>query len=117
MPRKRRDPADHKTPAEYFALIYDKWSIPITDEPGAELATALHDGLDWVQVHAPRAFFQHLADALERGDTAEVEKWLLVWSMPRMEAQPGKCGAPTQMGSPCHWDTPCRHHPHHRRPQ
>lgn len=115
MAPRRRKETDGLTPAEHFALLYDKWSIPITDEPGAPEVTSLHDGLDWVQVHAPRAFFAQLAEALEQGDTAEVEKWLLVWSMPRKEPDPARCGAPTRMGHPCHHTNPCRHHPAHRR--
>lgn len=106
-----------KTAAQHLADLYDKWSIPMSDAPDAELVTSLHDGLDWVQVHAPRVFFEGLAAALEEGDTAELEKWLLVWATPRKEPDPAKCGAPTRMGNPCHHDQPCRHHPTFRRPQ
>ena len=112
-PRKRGG----KTSAEHFAALYDKWSIPLSADPDAEQVTALHDGLDWVQVHAPRSFFEELAQQVEAGDTDDLMKWLLVWSMPRMEPDPGKCGAPTRMGHPCHHDRPCRHHPRFRRPQ
>lgn len=106
-----------KTSSQYFADLYDKWSIPISDEDGSEEVTSLHDGLDWVQVHAPRSFFEGLAEALEAGDTGELEKWLLVWAMPRKEPDPRKCGAPTRNGHPCHHDRPCRHHPRFRRSQ
>lgn len=115
MARDKRRQQNGRTPAEYFADLYDRWSIPLGDEPGADQVTSLHDGLDWVQVHAPRWFFERLAEALERGDTAEMEKWLLVWSMPRKEPDPTRCGAPTRMGSRCHQDAPCRYHPAYRR--
>lgn len=106
-----------KTASEYFADLYDKWSIPISDEPGSEQVTSLHDGLDWVQVHAPRSFFEELARLVAEGDTAEMEKWLLVWAMARKDPDPHKCGAPTRNGHPCHHNRPCRHHPRFRRPQ
>lgn len=104
------DKPPRKTAAEFFADLYDKWAIPVSDEPGAPLVTSLHDGADWVQVHAPRAFFEELAAKLEEGDTDDLHKWLHVWAMPRKEPNPDLCGAPTRQGSPCHYDKPCRHH-------
>lgn len=104
-----------KSPADYFNDLYDKWSIPMSDEEDAPDVTSLHDGLDWVQVHAPRQFFAELAARVAAGDLSDLEKWLMVWATPRQEPDPMKCGAPTRMGSPCHHDRPCRHHPRFRR--
>lgn len=112
--RRRRDPRPH--PTEVFRNLYDPWSIPMSDEEGAPQVTCLHDGLDWVQIHAPRRFFEELADKLAAGDTADLEKWFTVWAMPRKEPDPSLCGAPTDKGIPCHFSRPCPHHPQHRRP-
>lgn len=99
-----------KSYTDYFSQLYDKWAIPTSDEPGAPLVTSLHDGLDWVQVHAPRSFFQELADQVARGDMDDLEKWLMVWSTERKEPNPDLCGAPTKQGNPCHHNRPCRYH-------
>ena len=111
-PRRRKP-----HPTEKFYDLYDPWAIPMDDEPEAPLVTSLHDGLDWVQVHAPREFFEKLADDLERGETADLEKWLTVWSMARKERDHTLCGAPTNRAAPCHFSRPCPHHPTYRRPQ
>lgn len=107
----------YKTRAERFAEQYDRWSVPLTDEPDGPEMTALHDGLDWVEIHAPRQFFEELAEQVEAGDTDGLMKWLAVWAMARKEPNPFLCGAPTRRGNPCHHERPCRHHPHCRRPQ
>jgi hypothetical protein len=111
--RRHRKPRPH--PAEVFNDLYDSWQIPVSDEPGAPLVTSLHDGVDWVQVHAPREFFQRLADELAQGRLADVEKWLMVWGMERKELDRSLCGSPTRRGIPCHFTRPCRHHPTYRR--
>lgn len=108
-PRKKR--------SDYLADLYDRWSIPMSDEPDAPEITSLHDCLDWVQVHAPRVFFEELAAQVEAGDTDDLMKWLTVWATARKEPDPLKCGAPTRMGHPCHYDRPCSHHPRFRRPE
>lgn len=105
-----------KSPSQHLAERYDRWALPADDTPGAPLVTALHDGADWVEIHAPRAFFEKLAEALERGDSVEVEKWLLVWAMARKEPNPNLCGAPTHRGNPCHYERPCPRHPRWRKP-
>lgn len=110
-PRRRRRPH----PSETFQNLYDAWAIPMSDEPDAPNVTSLHDGLDWVQVHAPREFFQHLADELEAGRTDDLAKWLMVWAMARKEEDRSLCGAPTNRAAPCHYTRPCPYHPHHRR--
>jgi len=115
-PKRRRDGKPRRPhPSERWAELYDPWSIPMHDEPDAPLVTSLHDGLDWVQVHAPREFFEHLAKELEEGRTADLEKWLLVWSMPRKDLDHTLCGAPTNRAAPCHFTRPCPYHPTHRR--
>jgi hypothetical protein len=77
------------------------------------VVTSMHDGADWVQLHAPRALFEHLAQALDDGDLDEVGKWLAVWASDRQSRDPDICGKPTLQGSPCHYNTgPC---PYHRR--
>lgn len=111
-PRRRRP-----HPTEKFNDLYDPWAIPMDDSPDAPLVTSLHDGLDWVQVHAPREFFEHLADELEAGRTDDLEKWLTVWAMARKERDHSLCGAPTNRAAPCHFSRPCPHHPTYRRPQ
>lgn len=106
-------PSDNKpskAPGEFFAELYDKWAIPVSDEPDAPMVTSLHDGLDWVQVHAPRSFFEELGRRVAAGDTQDVLKWLSVWGMARKEPDPSRCGAPTLTGSPCHCEKPCKYH-------
>lgn len=96
--------------AEYLRSLYDRWSIPISEEPGAPMVTSLHDGLDWVQVHAPRSFFEELAQEVSEGNLENLHKWLVVWSVARKDPDPTLCGKPTKLGNPCHTTRPCRHH-------
>lgn len=112
--RRKRPPRPH--PSEVFAELYDPWAIPMSDEEGAPEVMCLHDGLDWVQVHAPRAFFQELLEQIERGETDDLVKWATVWATPRKEYDPSLCGSPTNRGIPCHFTRPCPYHPQYRRP-
>lgn len=101
----------NKRYADYLNDLYDSWAIAASDEPDAPMVTSLHDGLDWVQVHAPRAFFEKLAQQVAEGDLEELHTWLTVWAMARKEPDPTRCGKPTKLGNPCHTVKPCRHHP------
>lgn len=110
-PRKRES---RPRPSEVMERLYDRWQIPTGEDPDAPLVTMLHDGADWVEMHAPRSFFQELQRQLEQGQLNNIEKWLMVLSMARKEPDPKLCAAPTKRGNPCHMETPCRHHPKRR---
>jgi hypothetical protein len=95
---------------KFFRKLFEVWEIPLGEEDDAPVVTSLHDGLDWIELHAPRSFFEHLRNCLVRGDYGEVEKWLAVWSTQLMESDPSLCGARTRKGGPCHYSKPCKHH-------